>query len=100
MTHTQTTNGHEHAFETLPDGRRVCFECDVPAMHKSTNAIAELPSGWLNQHTGRYYRSAAHAYAAVLRADRKVRVGAITTIVWIPRTAAGTAAVRALGGSR
>ena len=20
---------HDHIFETLPDGRRVCFECDV-----------------------------------------------------------------------
>lgn len=20
---------HDHTFETLPDGRRVCFECDV-----------------------------------------------------------------------
>lgn len=67
-------------------------------MHKTLNTIRELPTGWLNQHTGRYYSTAATAYAAVLRADRKVKVGAITTINWEPQTSVGTAAVRALGG--
>lgn len=67
-------------------------------MHKTTNTIAELPAGWLNRHTGRYYASAAQAHAAVLRADRKVKVGAITVINWLPLTTTGTAAIRAIGG--
>ena len=28
---------HEHTYETLPDGRQVCFECDAP---KNPAAVA------------------------------------------------------------
>ena len=66
-------------------------------MHKNTITIRETSLGWLNQHTGRYYVAAGLAYAAVLRADRKVEQGAITTINWMPSTLAGLAAVRAIG---
>jgi hypothetical protein len=66
-------------------------------MHKTTITIRETALGWLNQHTGRYYAAAGSAYAAVLRADRKVEQGAITAINWMPSTSAGLAAVRTIG---
>lgn len=68
----------------------------MPTMNKTTNTIVELPNGWLNRHTGCHYDSAAQAHAAVLRADRKVKIGAITLINWLPLTVTGAAAIRAL----
>lgn len=51
------TATHDHAIETLPDGRRVCFECDVDAA-----TIARVLRH-LGQRGGRA-RTAAKAEAA------------------------------------
>jgi hypothetical protein len=53
------TTTHDHAIETLPDGRRVCFECDVDA-----TTIARVLRH-LGQRGGRA-RTAAKAEAARL----------------------------------
>ena len=50
---------HDHSIETLPDGRRVCFECDVDAA-----TIARVLRH-LGQRGGRA-RTAAKAEAARL----------------------------------
>jgi hypothetical protein len=50
---------HDHAFETLPDGRRVCFECDVD------EATIARVLRHLGQRGGRA-RTAAKAEAARL----------------------------------
>lgn len=53
------TTTHDHAFEILPDGRRVCFECDVD------EATIARVLRHLGQRGGRA-RSAAKAEAARL----------------------------------
>ena len=61
--------------------------------------IRETPRGWLNKHTGRYYKAAVFALRAIHR-DAKRRAGShrmvISFINWETTTRAGSAVVCAI----